>query len=66
MLDPIPVRDKLLLTKAEAAAMLSSSEPTLDKLMAQGIVKGVRFPGGRKWYFKLSDLRATIETMGEG
>lgn len=65
MADPIPVRDKLLLTKAEAAAMLSSSEPTLDKLMAQGLVKGVRFPGGRKWYFKLSDLQATVQVMGD-
>jgi len=66
MADPIPVRDKLLLSKVEAAAMLSSSESKLDSLMAEGVVKGVRFPGGRKWYFRLSDLQAAVEMLGEG
>lgn len=48
-----------MLTKAEAAAYLSISQPTLMRLVASGQIKASRV--GLQWRFNPSEIQAFLE-----
>lgn len=57
----VPVRDKLLLTLDEVAALLSTSVPTVRKLAKMGIIPFLKM--GSKIFVDMNDLKKGIQDL---
>lgn len=63
---PDPPVAPLLVSKADAARMLSLSERSIDLLVAGGELRRVRFGSARGVRFRVSEIEALIERRTEG
>ena len=66
MNSPVPINQRALLTRKDAAAYLSISYTTFLAYEASGDVKGIKIGTGKEKRYRRSDLDTLIHKMEQG
>ena len=66
MNSPVPINQRALLTRKDAAAYLSISYTTFLAYEASGDVKGIKIGTGKEKRYRRSDLDTLIDKMEQG